>query len=871
MPRLPQLTHLMTHLTHRGTLARAVLSAAFALFALGVGLACDRNALAPKEVGPDGRVIGRVAVVVPVGSLTATTVVVTVSAPDITPSMVFNFPVIAGVASGSIAVPAGTGRLVTVSAFDGATETHRGTKVLTIAAGANASSSITLAPLAGTVPITATFGTVVITVTPLTASPKVGDTLRFSATIRDASGTVVPGPARWATTNTAKVTIDTAGLATVLDTGNVLVVATYSTTAATATLALQPAAGGFVPGFLRAWVGGSGAGGTRTDWATANNWTPAFVPTANDSVVIGAATFQPVIGIDTFSVRDLILRPGASLSAACCGQVRLRVGRVASGEGGTFGSFVGGLLMRNGSSLQGNLPVFVRLFPSATVVLSDSTRINSLSLDTLGATLDLAGKRLTVTGAVTVRNGALLQIDGANDTLDVGGNLTFQSDAASHVSALTAGTVILRGSNNPLDGYAGTGTQTVVFAGSVLQAVNQLDNNARPSNTLPNVLVSAVGGVQFQHYNIRILGSLTVTATAGSVTSNCTCYPVRVDGPVATAAGSSVGGANLLIDVRHPTGTANVLGLWTPAYTDLRTANTTIKAGLNYQNMRLYASQVFADSIRLGGLLNIDGASTVLAITAPRHIIANTVTLANGGTVALDEPGDTLEVLGLFSTSGGGNSTGKFTDGVLLAKGDVDGTNYTGTGNHQLVLANAGGTPQRTYGFNIGANPPTRLSFLKVANGGGHDICYYGLKLDSAYTVTTPVAVFSGCGGYNLDVGGPISMVAGSSMNAYQVTLRHPSGTSNINGTWNPSFTDVAAVNAILKPSLVYNELRFFAADSLPAGAVINITGSLLVDGIGTTLAWRGAKLTVAGTLTTQTSGRISLVAGDTLIVAARA
>ena len=203
--------------------------------------------------------------VVPVGSLTATTVVVTVSAPDITPSMVFNFPVIAGVASGSIAVPAGTGRLVTVSAFDGATETHRGTKVLTIAAGANASSSITLAPLAGTVPITATFGTVVITVTPLTASPKVGDTLRFSATIRDASGAIVPGPARWATTNTAKVTIDTAGLATVLDTGNVLVVATFSTTAATATLSLQPAAGGFVPGFLRTWVGGSGAGATRTD------------------------------------------------------------------------------------------------------------------------------------------------------------------------------------------------------------------------------------------------------------------------------------------------------------------------------------------------------------------------------------------------------------------------------------------------------------------------------------------------------------------------------------------------------------------------------------------------------------------------------
>ena len=263
-------------LTNRlGSRIRALIAVSAAAIALGTGLACDRHALAPKEVGPDGRAIGRIAVVVPVGSLQATTVVVTVSAADIVPSMVFNFPVVAGVAFGSIAVPAGTGRLVTVSAFDGATETHRGTKVMTIVAGTNASTSITLTPLAGTVTITATFGTVVITITPLTASPKVGDTLRFGATIRDASGAIVPGPARWATTNPAKVTIDTAGLATVLDTGSVLVVATFSTSAATASLTLQPAAGGFVPGFLRTWVGGAGTGTTRNDWATANNWNPA--------------------------------------------------------------------------------------------------------------------------------------------------------------------------------------------------------------------------------------------------------------------------------------------------------------------------------------------------------------------------------------------------------------------------------------------------------------------------------------------------------------------------------------------------------------------------------------------------------------------
>lgn len=853
---------------HRsGSSLRALIAALGAVIALGAGIACDRNALGPKEVGPDGRAIGRVAVVVPIGNQQATAVTVTVSAVDIPTPMVFNFLVSAGVASGSIAVPAGANRLITVSAFDGAVETHRGTTTLTISAGTNPTTSITLAPLAGTVPITATFGSVVITITPATASPKVGDTLRFSATIRDASGTIVPGPARWASTNPAKVTLDTAGLATVLDTGNVLVVATYSTTAATASLALQPAAGGFVPGFLRTWVGGAGTGSQRTDWANANNWSPSFVPTQNDSVVIGAATNQPFIQIDTFSVRDLVLRTGASLSATCCGQVRLRVGRVVSGEGGGFGSFFGGLLMRNGSSLLGTVNTLIRLFPSSVVVLADSARIGSLALDTAGATLDLAGKRLSVIGTVTVRNGALLQIDGANDTLDVGGNMDFQSNAAPHVTALTAGTVILRGVSNSMDGYAGTGAQTVVFAGTAQQTLYNMDNNARPTNTLPNVVVSGAGGVALYYYNIRILGSFDVKATAGAVTGYSTSYPVRVDGPVTTALGSSVGGANLTMDLRHPTGTANVLGLWSPGYTDFRTPNTTVKSGLGYQNMRLYASQVFADSVRVGGLLSIDGASTVLAITAPRRIIASGVTLSSGATVVLDEPGDTLEVLGNFSTSGGGNSSGKFTDGVLLARGDVDGSNYTGTGKHQLVLANTGGTPQRTINFNAGATPPTKLSFLKVANSGGHDVCYYGLKVDSAYMVTTAVPVTSICGGYGLDVGGPISTVVGSSMNLYQVTLRHPSGTSNVNGTWNPTYTDVAVADAILKPSLAYNELRFFASDSLPAGATMNINGSLVVDGVGTTLAMRGARVNVVGNLTTQSGGRLNMVNGDTLTV----
>ena len=455
---------------------RALIVASVATITLGSGLACDRNALGPKEVGPDGRALGRIAVVVPVGNQQATAVTVTVSAVDIPTPMTFNFPIVGGVAAGSIAVPAGSGRLITVSAFDGSVETHRGTATLTINAGNNPTTSITLVPLAGTIPITASFGTVVITVTPATASPKVGDTLRFNATIRDATGTIVPGPARWASTNTAKVLVDTAGLATVLDTGNVSIVATYSTSAAIASLSNQPAAGGPIPAFLRTWVGGSGTGQNRNRWDVANNWTPAFVPTVNDSVVIAATAFQPIIPVDTFSVRDLILRTGATLDAFCCG-IRLRVAHVASGEGGTFGPSIYGLLMRNGAVLQGTLPANINMGPAVSASLADSARIGSLTVDGAAASFDLAGKRLVVTGNLFVNNGGLLRVDRAADTLDVGAQFQITNTAAAHLGALTAGTIIFRGVNNYFDGFQASGTNTVVFqpatAGS--QNVNSMN------------------------------------------------------------------------------------------------------------------------------------------------------------------------------------------------------------------------------------------------------------------------------------------------------------------------------------------------------------------------------------------------------------
>lgn len=852
----------MTRLTALWTRSRwrTALWAAVATLSLGTGLACDRSLVAPREVGPDGRAMGRVAVVVPVGSQQATTVVVTVSAPDISPAMVFNFPVVSGVATGSVSVPAGGGRLVTVSAFDGSTETHRGQTVLTISAGANPTANITLVPLAGTVPITATVGSVVITVTPATSNPKVGDTLRFSAVIRDAFGNVVPGPARWASTQTAKVTVDTAGLATMVDTGTALVVATYSTSAATASVVVQPAAAGPVASYLRTWVGGAGTGSQRFDWANPNNWAPAFVPTQNDSVVIAPSTFNPNIPVDTFTVRDLVLRD--TLNAFCC-SIRLRVRRVASGEaGGFFGSSFAGLLMLNGSSVRGNLPTLVTVPAAAAMVAGDSVTLGNLTIDGAASSFALAGRRVRVTGSVFVNNGGLLQVTQAADTLDVGGNFQITTTAAAHQGSLSAGTVILRGGSNSLEGYQATGTHTTVMAGTLAQGLYNMDFSSRPANALQNLVVSGAGGINNIYYNVRVQGTMNVLAGAGPITSSF--YTLRVDGPLTTAPGTSFTGS-MTVQLYDTSGTRNVAGAWAPGLTSFYAPNAFIKAGLAYQGMLVGASNAITDSVRVAGQLQVDQASTVLDMNAPSRVTIGSLLLTSSARLRMTHPTDTLVVLGDFNTNSGGTSAGFFTDGVVQLGGNIFGGQYSPSGNH-LTVFNGGGTgAQNLFSFNPSASVPTGLNNVLVSNAAGVSV-QSGVRVNGFFNVTAPVAVTGACCSA-LTLNGPITTVAGSTVNPYWVQLGHVSGTNRVQGAWSPSYTDVITPGDTIKPGLAYNHLRFFASDSLQAGATYQVNNDLVVDQPSVVLGMRGAKVSVGATFQVSAGARFTMAGGDTITV----
>src|SRR5947207_3125601 len=185
---------------------RAALPAVLAVL-LAVGACVPRDSTEPS--------LDRVALLVraDVSAAAVASLVVEVTAPDITTLLVFNIPSANGVRSGSITLPAGPNRTITIHAFDvGGVETHRGAVTVTIRAGPNPVISLVLAPLAGDTPINATLGSFVVTVTPNADTLVIGGTAALTATIIDAVGAPVAQPVIWATLNP--------GIATVASTGD---------------------------------------------------------------------------------------------------------------------------------------------------------------------------------------------------------------------------------------------------------------------------------------------------------------------------------------------------------------------------------------------------------------------------------------------------------------------------------------------------------------------------------------------------------------------------------------------------------------------------------------------------------------------------
>jgi hypothetical protein len=176
------------------------------------------------------------------------TVVVTVSAPDLTTPLVFNFAVASGVASGTVTVPAGSGRTITFGAYDaGGVKTHSGAVTVNAQAGTNPTITIVLTPLSGDLPITVTLGYLTITVTPPSANlglpgntHGLQTTAQLAAAINDWNGNPIAGTVTWATSNPGVAVVDASGLVTATGAGSTIISAVFGGATGTAAVSVTP-------------------------------------------------------------------------------------------------------------------------------------------------------------------------------------------------------------------------------------------------------------------------------------------------------------------------------------------------------------------------------------------------------------------------------------------------------------------------------------------------------------------------------------------------------------------------------------------------------------------------------------------------------
>lgn len=161
------------------------------------------------------------------------TLVVEVTAADIASRLVFNVAVQNGTASGTIAVPAGAARTLTLRAYDAqGTLTHEGSATVDVKPGSNPPVSVTLVARPGHLPITVGFGSYVVHVWTDAVVPAGGieptQSYLLSAEVRGVDGTPVPGAGvRWASADPSVATVTEGGWVTGHRAGTAEVVATY--------------------------------------------------------------------------------------------------------------------------------------------------------------------------------------------------------------------------------------------------------------------------------------------------------------------------------------------------------------------------------------------------------------------------------------------------------------------------------------------------------------------------------------------------------------------------------------------------------------------------------------------------------------------
>ncbi|MGH7480996.1 MAG: Ig-like domain-containing protein, partial [Longimicrobiales bacterium] len=234
----------------------ARLSVVSAVLALCIVPACE------DATAPDADGIARLRLHADLAGTAARALVVEVTAKDIPQPVNFEVRAEGGIAAGTVALPIGQARTVTIRAVNAdGLATHVGAATIDVLGRTEDMATIVLTSQGGaTPPIHANLGIFVVTVTPEVSQLRIGETAQLTAHVTDIDGKPVNGNVDWATTHRQIVAVDKDGFIQAVAPGMATITAEFKGTAGLARVFVAEEKPEF---FVSALTGDDANAGTR--------------------------------------------------------------------------------------------------------------------------------------------------------------------------------------------------------------------------------------------------------------------------------------------------------------------------------------------------------------------------------------------------------------------------------------------------------------------------------------------------------------------------------------------------------------------------------------------------------------------------------